>query len=111
MLETGSCEAVLMNHFERIWAFITSWEGQLLFMVAATVRAIFYYLLRNPMPEARELAYVMAATGFFALWIAVTASYSPVSMRRLVTVCIDRGPKVADDGQTQRPAIVSKHAR
>jgi hypothetical protein len=101
MFEIESCQSILVNYFERILTFATSWHGQLVFMSAATVRAIFYYLLRNPMREARELAYVLAATGAFSLWIALSENYSPISLARIVTACVEPGSKIARDGEAR----------
>ncbi len=104
MTGTEPCATAIISNFERFWTFLVSYEAQLLFMCAATVRAIFYYLLRSPMREARDLAYAIAATGLFGLLIAITESHPPAWAARIVEACANSGAKVA--GQKRNPGTV-----
>lgn len=96
MSMSASCGTALISELEHFWLFLKSNDGQMLFLSLATLRAIFYYLLRHPMREARELAYVMLATGLFGLFVTVSETYPPKWMTRLVIACTETRSRVAD---------------
>lgn len=85
---TGSCLSILMNDFISIWSFVKSDKGHLLFLIAATTRAIFYYLVKSPLREARELANVITLTCLFGFAISVCETYPPKWMTQLATACV-----------------------
>jgi hypothetical protein len=93
---SASCGVALFSEFERFWLFLKSNECQLLFLSFATLRAVFYYLRRHRMREARELAHVMLATGLFAAFIAISETYPPKWMTRLVIECTESRTRIVD---------------
>jgi len=84
-----SCGAELIANASRLWLFLKSQECQMLFLVLATIRALFYYLLRSPLREARELAYTMALTALFSGMIAISEAPRPQWFTKLATYCVD----------------------
>jgi hypothetical protein len=60
--EPEPCASGLAVLVKRIWSFLISDAGQFFFASAATLRAVFFYLRRSPLPEANRLAdYLIAA--------------------------------------------------
>jgi hypothetical protein len=72
MLPPPSCGAEIVETVSRFWSFLKSDECQVLFVVLATARALFFYLLRSPLREARELACTMAAAAIISGCIAIS---------------------------------------
>ena len=60
----------------------------MLFLIAATTRAAFHYLIKSPLHEARELANVIALTCIFGLAISVCETYPPKWMTQLANACV-----------------------
>jgi hypothetical protein len=58
----GSCLDALTGGLRQGWSILKSDEGHLVFASLATLRAIFYYLRRSPLPEASDLAHALAVT-------------------------------------------------
>ena len=87
MVISDSCGIELVDTLSRFWLFLKSDECQILFLILASIRALFYYLLRSPLREAKELAYAMAATGLFAAWIAISESPRPQWAMKLAERC------------------------
>jgi len=85
----GPCGTDLANELTRFWTFLKSDQGQMVFLVTATIRAIFYYLLRNPLPEARELACAISAVGVFVTLIAVSEAPRPQWAEQLIVHCTE----------------------
>ena len=72
MLPPQSCGAEIIETVSGFWSFLKSGECQIMFVVLATVRAVFFYLLRSPMREARELACTMAVAAIISGCIAIS---------------------------------------
>ncbi|MFY9657202.1 MAG: hypothetical protein WAK01_11555 [Methylocystis sp.] len=62
------------------WNFLKSDEGHLVFASIATLRAIFYYLRRSPLPEASDLAHVLAVTLAVIVVIAVSENQTAIKI-------------------------------
>lgn len=101
MLPAQSCGAEIVDGISRFWSFLKSDECQILFLVLATVRALFFYLLRSPLREARELAYTMAIAAIISGCIAISEAPRTRWFTKLAAHCGDqRG--FASRGNTPR---------
>jgi hypothetical protein len=103
MLISETCNELLVGDLKHLWSFMKSDDGQMAFLSLATIRALFYYLLRNPLPEARELGCAALVMCLLGLWVAISQSYPPKWMTQLVAACTQ---SVADN---RRTAISLKH--
>lgn len=72
------CAGAVAGTFQKAWHFIASNEGHVLFASLATLRAIFYYLRRSPLPEAQDLAHVLAVTLAVLVTIAVSENQAAI---------------------------------
>jgi hypothetical protein len=104
---TGSCLSILMNDVISIWSFIKSDKGHLLFLIAATTRAIFHYLIKSPLREARELANIITLTCIFGIAISVCETYPPKWMTQLANACVKTDYQA---GPVKRAAALRKAA-
>lgn len=88
------CATSVLSIIEQCLAFSKSNEGVLLFASLATVRVIFNYLWRSPMPEARDLALTLATTGLLmVLVISTKVPFSNLWQNHFVQ-CTGPSPKV-----------------
>jgi hypothetical protein len=74
MLESRHCADFLIAAFSQLWSFLMSKEGDFLFASLATGRAIFHYLRRSSVQEARELAAGLVVAMIFAVLVTVAES-------------------------------------
>ncbi len=96
MVASHACEIELIHNLVQLWEFVKSDKAQMLFLIAATVRAIFYYLMKSPLPEARELACTLVVVCCFAAAAVILEVRHQGWVKNIVAQC------------TAGPMLVSK---
>jgi hypothetical protein len=72
------CADVFITAAQQAWIFLKSDGGHIVFASLATVRAIFYYLRRSPLPEADQLANAFVAGLLVLAIIAITENKTAI---------------------------------
>jgi hypothetical protein len=94
MLMPEPCAAAVLSDLKTLWTFLQSDPVRLLFLSLASLRALVYLLLKDPRPEARELAWTIVATVSMLLAIAIQEAH-PLAKSQSVVWCTDTQIKIA----------------
>ncbi len=104
MLMPEPCAAAVLSDLKTLWTFLQSDTVRLLFLSLASLRALVYLLLKDPRPEARELACTIAVAASILLAIAIQEAH-PLAKSESVAWCTDTQTKIAAKAGTAVPAI------
>jgi len=73
-LGSQPCGVLILDALRKVWAYLMSDDGHILFGALATGRAILYYRSRSPSPEARHFGDVLITGLLLSLLIIVLDS-------------------------------------
>ena len=73
------CADILIDLIKQALGFLQSDDGRYFFASIATLKAIFYYLRRSPLPEAQDLADVLTAA--LAMMIIIAAMENQIAIK------------------------------
>ncbi len=100
MLMPESCAVAVLSDLKRLWIFLQSDTAHLMFISLAMLRALIYLLLKDPRPEARELACAIVAAAAILLTIAIQEIH-PLARSQSVAMCANTQTNMA---AKERPA-------
>ena len=108
MAITDPCRVLVTNNVHDAWLFVSDY-GKAAIVALLTIKAAFHYLLRSPIPEARELGCALAVACLFGLYVVLSETYPPEWITRLATVCVQDNPSIATSNRAPNSSQNDTH--
>jgi hypothetical protein len=102
MLMPEPCAAAVLSDLKGMWTFLQGDAARALFISLTILRALIYLLLKDPRPEARELACTVVALTAILLVIAIQEAH-PMARSESVAWCADSLIRIATKAGTATP--------